>query len=368
MFVWARVLVCVARWLWCIAAANISSCDICVRSYVHIFVRARLPMQFDPRVAPSSASATPICGRKPIPLGELDPKSYDWVYANHEFKCVSVCCHHGMRYTPYKRLSEGFVKTAASAVRQGVVVLASHAGPGRLTTALTTTPVSMGLNSPICLARELLTQGGNLQRLSFPLPSSLVCLFIFLFVFMLPACPSFHQPRCHNDSRPTARCSAAVAFINCELRHPNYHLQREQWLALIGWGRERGTERKGLHKFLVCPWQRGCEKKFWQEPSHAWCHVDVLSSCHELMRHLHVGTPCPYIIMFYYNHTHNKFVEWYIIPQISRKTTVYVILKPYYTADTKMKKNHKLYLKKQSLANHWWIMTGCKEDKRVLYS
>lgn len=236
-----------------------------------------------------------------------------------------------------KRLSEGFVKTVASAVRQGVVVLASHTGPGRLTTALTTTPVSMGLNSPICLARELLTQGGNLQRLSFPLPSSLVCLFIFLFVFMLPACPSFHQPCCHNDSRPTAHCSAAVAFINCELRHPNYHLQREQWLALIGWERARGTERKGLHKFLVCPWQRGCKKKVLVGT--IACLI-VLSSCHELMRHLHVGTPCTYIIRFYYNH--NKFVEWYIMPQISRKTIVYVILKPYYTADIKMKKNPKL--------------------------
>lgn len=48
----------------------------------------------------------------------------------------------------------------------------------------------------------------------------------------------------------------------------------------------------------------------------------------------------PYIIMFYYND--NKFVEWYIIPQISRKTIVHVILKPYYTADIKMKKNPKL--------------------------
>lgn len=141
---------------------------------------------------------------------------------------VCLCAATTECVTHPKRLSEGFVKTVASAVRRGVVVLASHAGPGRLTTTLTTTPVSMGLNSPICLARELLTQGGNLQRLSFPLPSSLVCLFIFLFVFMLPACPSFHRPRCHNDSRPTAHCSAAVAFINCELRHPNYHLQREQ--------------------------------------------------------------------------------------------------------------------------------------------
>lgn len=74
------------------------------------------------------------------------------------------------------------------------------------------------------------------------------------------------------------------------------------------------------------------------------------------MRHLHVETPRPYIIMFYYNH--NIFVEWYIIPQIPRKTIVYVILKPYYTADIKIKKNPKLYKKimiSKPLMNNDWL-------------
>ncbi len=65
-------------------------------------------MQFDPRVSLSLASAPLICGGKPIPLGELAPKSYDRVYDNEAFEyvwaAISGCISN------HRKLSEGFVK------------------------------------------------------------------------------------------------------------------------------------------------------------------------------------------------------------------------------------------------------------------
>lgn len=89
---------------------------ICGWLRMYIFVSVQLRMQFDPRVALSLASAPLICGGKPIPLGELAPKSYDWGYANYVFKCVFVCCSHRLHFMPSEAVW-GFHKDSCCGTR-----------------------------------------------------------------------------------------------------------------------------------------------------------------------------------------------------------------------------------------------------------
>lgn len=128
---------------------------------------------------------------------------------------------------------------------------------GGLTNALTTFHVWMWQNSPTGLASMLFTHSGNLLCLSFSVPSSLVCLFIFLFVLMFLICLSLlslHQPSCHNSSHAITHYSAAFAFIYWKLRKPNYHLQQERKLASIGW------ESSHSHFFFLFTCERKSER------------------------------------------------------------------------------------------------------------
>lgn len=94
---------------------------------------------------------------------------------------------------------------------------------------------------------------------------------------MCLVCLSIRQPSCHNSSHPTTHRSAAVAFINWKSRYSNYHLQRGQWLALIGWEKEWDAGRGSLHPvWCSCLFQIGTvREKVWMAPLQVWSHVET---------------------------------------------------------------------------------------------
>lgn len=102
---------CVPWWWGCTTATNIPTHWLACNYAGILFYVCNGVCNLIPRVSLSLASAPLTCGRKTIPLGALDTKSYDWDYANDAFGvCWCAAITDCLSY--HRRLPEAFIKTA----------------------------------------------------------------------------------------------------------------------------------------------------------------------------------------------------------------------------------------------------------------